>query len=89
MPASYRPFLLQTPLSTVIATCTEPKVIGTLADDSTLEYLASATVSMGLDSGLLPGMLLHAAPPRSGTGEVVEVGEHQATVEFRFAWYVA
>jgi hypothetical protein len=83
VPPAYRPFLLETPLTAVITTSSETKANGTFADKKTEQFLVSATVGLGSEDGLLPGMLLHAKG--RGSGEVVEVTAHEATVEFRFA----
>jgi hypothetical protein len=85
VPPAYRPFLLETPLTAVITACSEPKDNGTFLDETTPQDLVCATVELGSDAGLLPGMLLHAQAPGRGTGEVVEVTAKQATVEFRYA----
>jgi len=74
---------------TAITGCSEPKASGTFTDGSTVQYFVSATVSLGSEAGLLPGMILHAQAPQRGSGEVVEVEPLRATVEFRFARYDA
>ena len=89
VPPAYRPFLLLAPLDASILEVSEPTVIGTFADEKTPQYLVSATVGIGSEAGLLPGMLLYAQAPNRGLGQVLDVDGVRATVGFRSALYDA
>jgi hypothetical protein len=85
VPPAYGPFLLAEPLTTEIVTSAEPKAVGRFNGSRAVEFLVSATVGIGAESGLLPGMELHAQEPPRGIAVVVGVEPSRATVEFRTA----
>ncbi len=87
LPSTYAPFLLVEPLTTSIREASEPRLIGEFTSGP-LKYAVSARIELGLEHGLLPGMLLHAIEPeRQGTGEVLSAEPDAATLEFRFALF--
>lgn len=87
LPATYAPFLLAEPLTATLREASKPRLIGDYLGGPS-KYAVSARVDLGLDDGLLPGMVLNAVEPEhQGMGEVVDVAANEATLEFRFALY--
>jgi hypothetical protein len=84
VPDAYRLFLLGTPIETGITACSDVVELARQPDAEESLCLVTAQVGVGSRAGLLPGMALHALRPARGTGEVVEVDEETASVEFRF-----
>lgn len=90
LPAPFRRFLLGEPIEAWIVEAETPVVV---EDDGSGDelYQVEAVVDAGLDSGLLPGMIVFPTLEgiRGPDGVVVEVFEHRSRVVFRFQMWPA
>lgn len=84
VPAAYRPFLLEQPLSGTLGQAGAPTFLGTLHPERPIHEVR-ATVDLGREEGLLPGMVLHVIEPGIQLeGQAVSVGNGVSEVAFLY-----
>jgi hypothetical protein len=84
VPTAYEPFLLSEPLVGTVSRCEVPVEIGTYVGGEPRKFLIRATLDIGVEQGVLPGMLIYAEGDPFHEGEVTAAGKNESIVEFRY-----